>query len=103
MIYGWGRTCLRERSRFGQQRETQTNEAEKQEGKQSKLVDTEEKQQETCLAQYPFLTTRRRKSHFKRTAKNWGADKSDKDAIATRSKCWREGGKEEIKGGKEKE
>lgn len=92
MIYGWGRTRLRERGRFGQQRETQTNETEKQEGKQSKLVDTEEKRQETCSAQYPFLTTRLRKSHFKRTAKNMGPDKSDKDAIASRSKCWREGG-----------
>jgi len=39
------------------------------------------------------LTTRRRKSHFKRIAQNWGPDKSDKDAIATRSKCWREGGR----------
>lgn len=93
MIYGWGRTCLRERGRFGQQREAQTNETEKQEGKPSKLVDTAEKQQEICSAQYPFLTTRRRKSHFKRTATNMGPDKSDKDAFATRSKCWREGGR----------
>ena len=45
------------------------------------------------------MTTRHRKSHFKRTAKNVGPDKSDKDAIATRSKCWRE----VIEGGKAKE
>lgn len=67
--------------------------------KESKLADTEEKQQEICSTQYPFLTTRHRKSHFKRTAKNVGPDKSDKDAIATRSKCWRE----VIEGGKAKE
>lgn len=98
MIYKWGRTCQRERGRFDQWREAQTNETEKQEGKQSKLVDTEEKQQETCSAQYPFLNTGCRKSHFKRPAKNWGPDKSDKDALTTRSKWWREGGKQ---GGRE--
>lgn len=44
------------------------------------------------------MNTGCRKSHFKRPAKNWGPDKSDKDALTTRSKWWREGGKE---GGRE--